>query len=80
MTQEQFQQFWPQLKAPLQSKWGSITDADILEINSRLSVFDEVLQKRYGDLQKQDVQTWADRRHAHWSGNYFGYKDPLPES
>jgi hypothetical protein len=26
------------------------------------------------------VRTWADRRHAVWSGNYIGYKDPPPTS
>jgi hypothetical protein len=24
---------------------------------------------------KQDVYIWANRRYAHWSGNYAGYKD-----
>jgi hypothetical protein len=34
MNQEQFGQFWEQLKAPLQAKWDKITDEDLLEIQA----------------------------------------------
>jgi len=33
MNQEQFGQFWTQLKAPLKAKWEKITDEDLLEID-----------------------------------------------
>ncbi len=78
MTQEQFQHFWLQLKAPLKAKWGKITDTDLGEIQGNLATFGDILQKRYGEGHKAEVSLWADRRHAHWSGNYLGYKDPKP--
>ena len=78
MTQEQFQQFWLQLKAPLKANWDKITESDLGEIQGSLVKFGDVLQKRYGEGHKDEVSVWADRRHAHWSGNYIGYKDPKP--
>lgn len=78
MNQEQFGQFWAQLKAPLQEKWGHITDQDMQEIQGNLSTFDAVLQRRYGSIRKDEVRTWADRRYSHWTGNYVGYQDPKP--
>ena len=77
MNQEQFGQFWNQLKAPLKAKWDKITDEDLSEIQGNLGQYGIVLQKRYGELQKEEVLAWANRRYAHWSGNYFGYKDPM---
>lgn len=78
MNQEQFGQFWEQLKAPLQAKWEKITDQDLLEIQGNLATFAAILQKRYGELNKEEVSTWAKRRYAHWSGNYIGYPDLKP--
>jgi len=78
MNQEQFRQFWEQLRAPLKAKWEKITDADLVEIRGDLNAFGIILQQRYGDSQKAEVSTWANRRYAHWSGNYAGYKDPQP--
>ena len=78
MTQEQFQQFWVQLQTPLKAKWEKITDADLVEIKGNLATFTDILQKRYGEGHREEVKTWADRRHAHWSGNYLGYQDPKP--
>jgi hypothetical protein len=78
MTQEQFKQFWVQLQTPLKAKWEKITDADLVEIKGNLATFTDILQKRYGEGHREEVKTWADRRHAHWSGNYFGYQDPKP--
>ena len=78
MTQEQFQQFWLQLKAPLKAKWDKITESDLGEIEGNLARFGDVLQKRYGEGHRDEVRLWADRRHAYWSGNYVGYKDPKP--
>jgi len=80
MNQEQFGQFWLQLKAPLKAKWEKITEDDLLEIQGDLAKFSTVLQKRYGELQKEEVNTWANRRYSHWTGNYVGYKDPEPAS
>ena len=80
MTPEQFQQFWLQLKAPLKAEWQKITDSDIDEIQGSLEKFTEVIQKRYGEAKKDEVRIWADRRHAHWSGKYVGYKDPPTET
>jgi hypothetical protein len=80
MNQEQFGQFWDQLKAPLKAKWQNITEEDLVEIQGDLSKFGIVLQKRYGELQKEKVTTWANRRYSHWSGNYIGYKDAEPAS
>jgi uncharacterized protein YjbJ (UPF0337 family) len=80
MNQEQFGQFWEQLKAPLKAKWEKITDEDLMEIHGNVEKFGLVLQKRYGELQKEEVSTWANRRYAHWTGNYIGYKDPVPAS
>jgi hypothetical protein len=45
-----------------------------------LATFGSVIQRRYGELQKEEVRTWANRRYCHWSGNYIGYKDPEPAS
>jgi hypothetical protein len=78
VNQEQFGQFWNQLKKPLMAKWDKITDEDLVEIQGNWAQFGIVLQKRYGELQKEDVTTWANRRYSHWTGNYIGYKDPAP--
>lgn len=77
MNQEQFKAFWIQLKAPLKAKWGKITDADLLEIEGNLGRFTAVLVKRYGTTENGEVNTWANRRYSHWSGNYTSaYADP----
>jgi len=78
MNQEQFAQFWAQLKTPLKAKWEKITDEDILDIQGDLAKFSGILHKRYGEVQKAEVNTWANRRYSHWTGNYIGYKDPEP--
>jgi uncharacterized protein YjbJ (UPF0337 family) len=77
MNQEQFGQFWTQLKAPLKAKWEKITEEDLLEIEGNLATFGSVLQKRYGEAQKDAVMTWVNRRYASWTGNYVGagYQD-----
>lgn len=78
MNQEQFGQFWLQLKDPLKTQWGKITDSDLAEVQGNLETFGSVLQKRYGEVQKEEVNTWANRRFSHWTGNYAGYQDPKP--
>jgi uncharacterized protein YjbJ (UPF0337 family) len=75
MNQEQFGQFWSQLKTPLKAKWEKITEEDLVEIQGELAKFTNVLQQRYG-AQKEEVITWVNRRYSHWTGNYVGYKDP----
>jgi hypothetical protein len=76
MNQEQFGQFWLQLKTPLKAKWEKITEEDLVEIKGELATFMKVLEKRYG-AQKDEVNTWVNRRYSHWTGNYVGYKDPV---
>lgn len=78
MNQEQFGQFWDQLKAPLKTKWEKITDQDLVEIQGSLANFATVIEKRYGKAEKEAVSTWANRRYSHWTGNYIGYQDPKP--
>jgi uncharacterized protein YjbJ (UPF0337 family) len=80
MTQEQFRHFWLQLKGPLRAKWDKITDSDLEAIGGDVAAFTDVVQKRYGEVDKREVRIWADRRHAVWSGNYIGYQDPQPVS
>ena len=75
MNQEQFGQFWAELKAPLRAKWGKITEVDLTQIEGVLASFQAIVHERYGVLEKQDVFTWANRRYSHWSGNYAGYKE-----
>lgn len=78
MNKEQFGQFWEQLKTPLKAKWPDINEEDLIEIKGNLDTFGTVLQKRYGDLRKDEATTWAHRRYCHWSGNYMGYKEETP--
>ena len=76
MNQQQFGQFWSQLQVPLKDKWDKITTQDLAEIQGDLEKFGTVLQKRYGELQREDVRTWANRRYCCWTGNYTGYENP----
>ena len=80
MNQEQFGQFWLQLEDSLKAKWEKITTEDLDEIQGDLAKFGAVLQRRYGEMHKEEVTTWANRRYSHWTGNYAGYKDPEPAS
>ncbi len=75
MNQEQFGQFWEQLKAPLKAKWAELSDEDLVGIKGNLDSFRTVLQKRFGELRKEEVSRWAHRRFCHWSGSYVGYKE-----
>jgi conjugal transfer/entry exclusion protein len=75
MNQEQFGQFWEQLRMPLAATWERVTVEDLNEIQGDLAKFGSVLQRRYGELYKEDVNTWANRRYSHWAGNYAGYED-----
>ena len=80
MNQEQFGQFWEQLRTPLNAKWEKVTMEDLDEIAGDLAKFDCVLQRRYGELHKKRVTIWANRRYSNWTGNYAGYKDAEPVS
>jgi hypothetical protein len=80
MIQEQFEQFWLQLKAPLKARWEKITDSDLGEIQGSLAAFTDIVLKRYGDANKDAVILWVNRRYSHWTGNYLGYQDPEPAS
>ena len=80
MNQEQFGQFWEQLRTPLHAKWEKITMEDLDEIQGDLTRFCCVRQRRYGQLHKEAVATWANRRYSHWTGNYAGYKAAEPVS
>jgi hypothetical protein len=78
MNQEQFGQFWEQLRTPLSAKWEKVTMEDLDEIQGDLAKFGSVLQRRYGELHKEEVTVWANRRYSHWTGNYVGYEDAGP--
>lgn len=78
MNTEQFGQFWEQLKMPLKAKWPTISEEDLTEIKGNLETFRTVLQKRFGELRKEEVSSWVHRRYCHWSGNYVGYKEEAP--
>ena len=65
MNQEQFGQFWEQLKTPLKDTWVKITDADLQEIEGDLMRFSSVLHNRYGEMKKDEMNTWANRRYSH---------------
>jgi hypothetical protein len=80
MDQEQFGRFWEQLKTPLKAKWEKITLEDLDEIQGNFTKFGSVLQRRYGELHKEEVTTWANRRFSYWTGHYVGYKDAEPVS
>jgi len=43
MNQEQFGQFWAQLKATLKAQWEKITDEDLLQIEGNLGTFASIL-------------------------------------
>jgi hypothetical protein len=80
MNQEQFGQFWAQLKASIKAKWVKITEEGLAEILEDLGTSGTVLQRQYGGLQLEGDVTWANRRYSHWSGNYEGCKDAEPAS
>ena len=62
MNQEQFGQHWEQFKGPLKGKSDKLTEEDLTEIRGDLANFGLILQKQYGDCDKEHVRTWADHR------------------
>ena len=75
MNKEQFGQFWEQLKAPLKAKWAGISEEDLIEIRGNFDTLGSVLQKRYGELRKDEVVKWVQQRFCHWLGNYIVYQE-----
>ena len=53
MNQEQFGQFWEQLRTPLNAKWEKVTMEDLDEIQGDLGKVGSVPQQQYGELQKR---------------------------
>ncbi len=76
MNQEQFGQFWAQLRGPLKKQYDKFTDDDLLKIEGNLASFIRTVDTRYG-AKKGEVSTWANRRFAHWSGWYQDYDKPM---
>ena len=52
MNQEQFGQFWAELKAPLRAKWEKITEVDLTKIEGILASFQTIVHERYGVSEK----------------------------
>jgi hypothetical protein len=75
MNQQQFRQFWEQLRTPLKDTWAKITMEDLDEIQGDLAKFGSVLERRYGELHKEKVTNWANSRYSHWTGKLADYKD-----
>ena len=48
MVQEQFGQFWLQLKAPLKARWDQIDGGDLEEIEGNLAMFTDMLGSAMG--------------------------------
>jgi uncharacterized protein YjbJ (UPF0337 family) len=59
MNNNQFKGEWKQFKGELKSKWGDLTDDDLLEAEGDYDKFLGVIQKRYGDKQ-EDVKNWTE--------------------
>ncbi len=73
MNQEQFKASWYQLKRALKTHWEKLTDEDLRQIQGDLEKFNGTIQKRYGELKKEEVRKWANRWYARWTGQYGGY-------
>ena len=69
MNQKPFGRFWEQFRTPLKAKWEKFTTEDLDEIQGDLAKFGSVLQRRYGELHKEEVSIWADRRYSYWTGS-----------
>ncbi len=53
-------------------------DEDLFEIQGELAKFTGILQKRYGEVKKEEANNWPNRRDSHWTGNYMAYNDSEP--
>lgn len=59
MNKNQFKGQWKQFKGELKSKWGDLTDDDLLEAEGDYDKFLGVVQKRYGD-KKEELKNWTE--------------------
>ena len=59
MNNDQFKGQWKQFKGELKSKWGDLTDDDLLEAEGDYNKFLGVVQKRYGD-KKEELKNWTE--------------------
>ena len=59
MNNDQFKGQWKQFKGELKSKWGDLTDDDLLEAEGDYDKFLGVVQKRYGD-KKEELKNWTE--------------------
>ena len=59
MNNEQFKGQWKQFQGELKSKWGDLTDDDLLEAEGDYDKFLGVVQKRYGD-KKEELKNWTE--------------------
>ena len=59
MNNDQFKGQWKQFKGELKSKWGDLTDDDLLEAEGNYDKFLGVVQKRYGD-KKEELKNWTE--------------------
>lgn len=60
MNTDQFKGRWNEFKGELKTKWGQLTDDDLLQIEGNYDKFVGAIQKRYGD-RKDEVSQWADK-------------------
>ena len=54
---------WNQLRGPIKTWWGKLTDADLDRINGKYGILVSVLQKKYGYSARQ-AKEQIDRRLA----------------
>ena len=51
---------------------------DLFEIQGELAKFSGILQKRYGEVEKEEANNWPNRQILIRTGNDMGYNDPEP--
>ncbi len=54
---------WKQLTGDIRSKWGKLTDDDLLQVNGEREKLAGKIQERYGiakDEANRQIDTWAD--------------------
>lgn len=55
---------WKQFAGDLKTKWGKLTDDEILEINGKREVLAGKIQEKYGiakDEANKQIDEWADK-------------------
>jgi hypothetical protein len=58
--------------------WEKIMNEDLFEIQGELAKFSGILQKRYGEVEKEEANNWPNRQILIRTGNDMGYNDPEP--